>query len=634
MTTIARKPLRILVADDEAPVREAYRKVLCKPAPVAESSRRQELRAGLFKRAADSTVPAQPGPVAAFDVVFCEGAESAVAAVRDARALEMPFAVVFLDMRMPPGHDGVWAAEQIRQLDPDIEIIICTAFSDVDPATISARVPPEDKLLYLQKPFHPYEVRQLAVALGRKWTAEHRISRLAYFDSLTGLANRGFFQQQVAIAIDSATENARQFGLLYLDLDNFKRINDTLGHGVGDELLRQVARLLRTLLRGEDCVEPVAGHDVAKAGVARLGGDEFVVLVHDVASAEDVATVGRRLLRMLQQPLVLGEHQVLVTPSIGIAMFPDDGRTVEDLFRNADLAMYFAKRQGPGQLALFNDTMNADGLKRLTLESKLRGALENNEFTLHYQPQFDLGSGMICGLEALLRWSNPHLGSVPPDEFIPVAESTGLIVPIGEWVLRSACRQLKSWRNAGLAVDHISVNVSGLQFSQSAFPQFVALVLEETGLAPDSLELEITESLVMRDEEGARLALAALKQIGVSLAIDDFGTGYSSLSRLREFSFDRLKIDRAFVRELQSNNEDRLLVTAIIKMAQTLGLSVVAEGVEEFTQLLHLQEENCDQAQGFLLGRPLPAAEVEVLLKRLAEMQETSRTNRLRQLLG
>jgi EAL domain-containing protein (putative c-di-GMP-specific phosphodiesterase class I) len=241
---------------------------------------------------------------------------------------------------------------------------------------------------------------------------------------------------------------------------------------------------------------------------------------------------------------------------------------------------------------------------------------------------------MICGLEALLRWSNPHLGSVPPDEFIPVAESTGLIVPIGEWVLRSACRQLKSWRNAGLAVDHISVNVSGLQFSQSAFPQFVALVLEETGLAPDSLELEITESLVMRDEEGARLALAALKQIGVSLAIDDFGTGYSSLSRLREFSFDRLKIDRAFVRELQSNNEDRLLVTAIIKMAQTLGLSVVAEGVEEFTQLLHLQEENCDQAQGFLLGRPLPAAEVEVLLKRLAEMQETSRTNRLRQLLG
>ena len=634
MTTILGKSTRILVADDEPEVREAYRKILCKAAADATPSRREALRAGLFQRAADKAPTTRPRASVAFDVVFCDGAESAVEAVRRARALAMPFAVVFLDMRMPPGPDGVWAAEQIRQTDPDVEIVICTAFSDVDPATISARVPPEDKLLYLQKPFHPHEVRQLAVALGRKWAAERRISRLAYFDGLTGLPNRGFFQQQLAEAIDAATESQQKFGLLYLDLDNFKRINDTLGRGVGDELLRQVADLLRTVVRREDSVEPLAGFDTAQSGIARLGGDEFVLLVQEVASAVDVTVVADRLLRLMEQPLQLAGHQVLVSPSIGVAMFPDNGRTVDLLFRNADLAMYFAKRQGPGQLAVFSDTMNAGGLKRLTLEGKLREALQRQEFSLHYQPQFDLSSGKICGLEALLRWTNVDLGSIPPDDFIPVAESTGLIVPIGEWVLRTACQQLKSWHDEGLTVDHVAVNVSGMQFNQSGFPELVSRILAETGLEPASLELEVTESVVMRDEEGARQALAALKRIGVSLAVDDFGTGYSSLSRLRDFSFDRLKIDRAFVRDLHNSAEDQVLVAAMIKMAQTLGLSVVAEGVEDFTQLLHLQEEQCNQAQGFLLGRPLPAAEARALLQRLAETKETSRTNRLKQLLA
>ena len=348
----------------------------------------------------------------------------------------------------------------------------------------------------------------------------------------------------------------------------------------------------------------------------------------------DVTVLANRLLRLMGKPLQLAGHQVLVSPSIGVAMFPDNGRTVDLLFRNADLAMYFAKRQGPGQLAVFSDTMNTDGLKRLTLEGKLREALQRQEFSLHYQPQFDLSSGMISGLEALLRWTNVDLGSIPPDDFIPVAESTGLIVPIGEWVLRTACQQLKSWRDEGLTVEHVAVNVSGMQFSQSGFPELVSRILAETGLKPASLELEVTESVVMRDEEGSRQALAALKRIGVSLAVDDFGTGYSSLSRLRDFSFDRLKIDRAFVRDLHNSAEDQVLVAAMIKMAQTLGLSVVAEGVEEFTQLLHLQEEQCNQAQGFLLGRPLPAAEIRALLQRLAETKETGRTNRLKQLIA
>jgi EAL domain-containing protein (putative c-di-GMP-specific phosphodiesterase class I) len=273
--------------------------------------------------------------------------------------------------------------------------------------------------------------------------------------------------------------------------------------------------------------------------------------------------------------------------------------------------------------------MSAGGLKRLTLEAKLRDALARDEFTLYFQPQFDIASGRVSGVEALLRWSTPDLGSVPPQEFIPVAEETGLIVSIGEWVLRSACRQMQAWRADGLDVAHVAVNVSALQFGQQSFPALVERVLQDTGLPPHCLELEITESLVMQDEGWARAALNALRATGVSLSIDDFGTGYSSLSRLRDFSFDRLKIDRAFVQDLQSNGDDRVLVTAIIKMAQTLGMSVVAEGVEQFDQLLHLQDEKCNEAQGFLLSRPLPAAEVEALIRRFGESLEPAGPARL-----
>ncbi|MFO1400173.1 MAG: EAL domain-containing protein [Steroidobacteraceae bacterium] len=646
MPTAHRQPIRVLVVDDEEPVRDAYRQILCPVAPTTQSAARDELRSRLFQRgpaapaaAGAPAAPPAPGPsptarATRFDVDFCNDASSAVQAVRHARAQRQPYAVVFLDMRMPPGPDGVWAAEQIRQGDAEIEIVICTAFSDADPAGIGARVPPEDKLFYLQKPFHPHEVRQLALALGRRWEAERRTWKLAYLDSLTGLPNRSLFREELATAIDTASERRQRFGLLYLDLDNFKRINDTLGHGIGDQLLQQMAERLRTLVRRGDFVGPLNVCETEPPSVARLGGDEFVLLVRDVTGAADVAGVAERLLRLMRQPLQLADHQVLVSPSIGIAMYPDNGADVEALFRNADLAMYFAKRQGPGQVAFFDETMSAGALQRLTLESRLREALEREEFTLHYQPQIDLRTGQVSGLEALLRWTNTELGSIPPADFVPIAEDTGLIVPIGEWVLRTACTQMQAWRGEGLQVDHLCVNVSSVQFNRRDFPALVARVLRETGLPPGSLELEITESLVMRDEDWAREALAQLKEIGVTLAIDDFGTGYSSLSRLRELAFDRLKIDRAFVSDLHTNMDDRVLVTAIINMAQSLGLAVVAEGVEEFSQLLHLQDEQCNEAQGFLLGRPLPAAEARALLLRLAAGQADSRTGRLRQLSG
>jgi diguanylate cyclase (GGDEF)-like protein len=629
--TPIRNPIRILVVDDEQPVRDAYQQILGDAVPSSDRTALDDMRSRLFRKPEEPLPPVTPPAILTrFRLDCCNGAEAAVEACRAACIAGDPYAVVFLDMRMPPGHDGFWAAEQIRALDRDIEIVLCTAFSDADPAALSERVPPADKIFYLQKPFHPHEVRQLAIALGQKWSAERRITRLAYYDGLTGLPNRALFQEQLSRSIETAKAMDRRLAILYFDLDNFKRINDTLGHDVGDELLRVLADRLSAVVRSDDLVGRATDPAGSQPYLARLGGDEFVVLVDNIAAPEDAGAVASRIEVALQKPIHLSMHEVFVTTSIGIAMYPGDGTDINTLFRNADLAMYFAKRRGLAQVAYFNETMNADGLHRLTLEAKLRDALRLNEFTLHYQPQFDLATGAIQGFEALLRWSNADLGPVSPVEFIPVAETTGLILPIGEWVLRTACGQMRAWRDAGLAGDaRMSVNVSGMQFAQRNFADFVAEVIDESGLPPACLELEITESMLMRDEHFVDETLAKLKALGVQLAIDDFGTGYSSLSRLRELSVDRLKIDKSFVKGLQSESENHALVSGIIKMAEALGLEVVAEGVEDFAQLLLLQDKKCDAAQGFLLGKPLSVPDVEAMLKGLTETREMGRTARL-----
>jgi diguanylate cyclase (GGDEF)-like protein/PAS domain S-box-containing protein len=473
----------------------------------------------------------------------------------------------------------------------------------------------------------------LARDITERRAAEDRIRRLAYFDALTGLPNREHFRTRVVTALEVARRRQGQLALLCIDLDNFKRINDTLGHSVGDELLRIMALRMREALRGGDELGRGAPARVDDEDLSRLGGDEFMVLLPEMTSPERAGIVADRMVRTMMQPMLLAQHQVLVTPSIGVAVFPADGDDYETLVRNADLAMYFAKRQGPGTFVFFDSAMNVSALKRLTLEAKLRGAIAGNELSLHYQPQFDLATGLIAGMEALLRWNNAELGEVPPSEFIPVAEETGLILPIGEWVLRTACAQAKAWHDERLPVARIAVNVSGLQLSQRGFTELVSRVLHDTGLPPELLELEITEGVVMQDEGSAEHVLKELKAIGVEIAIDDFGTGYSSFSRLRDFPIDRLKIDRAFVQRVQSCGEDRAIATAIIAMAKTLRLEVVAEGVEEFAQLLVLQEENCTLAQGFLLGRPLPAAEALQLLRRLSHNSDGTRTQRLKRLL-
>jgi len=627
-----RPPIRVLIADDEAEVRDAYRQILFEADMSSETAVFHNLRERLFSKPPEQLAKNLSTSATAFTPVFCEGAEAAVAAVREALAADDPFAVAFLDMRMPPGPDGVWAAARIRELDPAIEIVVCTAYSDVDPRDIGAMVPPEEKLSYLQKPFHPHEIRQMTISLASKWRSEHRIVKLAYFDALTGLPNREQLRSRLNSALAAAKQQQRMLAVLYLDLDNFKRVNDTLGHAVGDELLCLVAARLRSSLRSDDTVDelPIA----RSSHIARLGGDEFIVILPNIRSADDAAAVAARLISELQEPMRLAQHTLVVTPSIGLSMFPGDGVEADTLLRNADLAMYFAKRKGPGMSAFFDASMNDAALHRFTLEAKLRGALERGEFTLHYQPQFDVRTGGVSGMEALLRWTNDELGVVPPVEFIPVAEETGLILGIGEWVLRNACLQAKSWVDEGLPVARMAVNVSGQQFVLKDFPQTVAAIIKETGIEASMLELEITESVVMKDEAWAEQALAQLKEQGVMLAIDDFGTGYSSFGRLRHFAVDRLKIDRSFMTSLIDCSDDRAIAAAIIAMSRSLRINVTAEGVESFPQLLFLQEHECQEAQGFLFSRALPAADAHKLLVRAAETAAGTRTQRLRSLIG
>ncbi|HRY17559.1 MAG TPA: EAL domain-containing protein [Candidatus Competibacteraceae bacterium] len=466
-------------------------------------------------------------------------------------------------------------------------------------------------------PLHLYGTLQDITKLCQ---AEARIRELAFTDSLTQLPNRVLFKDRLGEAIKLAKRHERLLALLFIDLDHFKRINDTLSHRIGDLLLQATAERLRESLRASDSVgrESIARleHDTVQMeyDIARLGGDEFTVLLPEIRRCEDAAIVAERIQMDLSQPVVLETHEVFITPSIGIAVFPHDGNDPETLLKNADMAMYAAKQQGRNLYHFFDISLNETALQRLAMENQLRKAIERHELSLHYQPQLDLLSGRICGVEALVRWQNHLLGSISPADFIPLAEETGLIIPIGEWVLRTACQQARIWQDTGCGLSRMGVNISVLQFMQPGFPELVAQILEETGLDADALELEITESLLMKDPDGATRTLQSLKTLGVQLAIDDFGTGYSSLNRLKQLPLDRLKIDKAFVQEVNTRPDDAAITTAVIAMASSMGLRVIAEGVENEAQLRFLKAKHCDEIQGYYLSRPLPVDQITALL--------------------
>jgi len=444
---------------------------------------------------------------------------------------------------------------------------------------------------------------------------EERIRHLAYYDSVTGLPNRALLKEQVKQALAAARRHGRAAALLFLDIDQFKRINDTLGHSTGDTLLRLVGERLAACVRSSDSLfsgrpsQLIGGEVVPAASVARLGGDEFVILLSEIRRPEDAAVVAGRAIEVLRQPILLGESEVYITGSIGISTFPEDGDTHETLLKHADAAMYYAKDDGRNRYHFYTRTMNERAHDRLDLETSLRKALENEEFELYYQPKVNIHTGEITGAEALTRWLCPTRGMVPPDVFIPVTEETDLIIPIGEWVLTEACRQNKEWHDQGLTPIRVSVNISAAQCRDDALGDTVERVLNRTGLAAELLELEVTETLLMRDVESSIALFERLKSLGVYISIDDFGIGYSSLSYLKRLPLDTIKIDRSFIRDITTDPDDATIVEATINLGHNLRLNVLAEGVEDTAQLEFLRRRACDETQGYLFSKPLPAEE-------------------------
>ena len=434
---------------------------------------------------------------------------------------------------------------------------------------------------------------------------EERIQFLANHDALTSLPNRAMFSEVLNLAIQNGQRYKRGFAVLFIDLDRFKIINDTMGHDAGDKLLKEMGTRLSETVRSSDVV-------------ARLGGDEFVVLVQEVSETKQVDAVARKILSALVEPMSMQGQECRVTASIGICMYPADAQDEKALMKNADIAMYRAKEDGKNTYKFYSEETNVHTFERMALETSLRRGLERNEFFLHYQAKLDLRTGHITGVEALIRWQHPELGMVPPMQFIPLAEETGLIVPIGKWVLNTACAQNVAWQGDGLPPLCMAVNLSARQFADENLLEDIAAALKSSGLRPELLELELTESMVIQNTERAGRILAAIKKMGVRLAIDDFGVGYSSLTHLKRFPIDTLKVDRSFIRDLPQDLEDKAICEAIIAMGKSLNLTVVAEGVETLEQQTFLQDHNCDEMQGFLFSKPIPSDQfAELLRKRL-----------------
>jgi len=653
---------RVLVVDDNRSIHEDFRKTLGQ----GEGSH-DELAA------LDEALFGERAAVNAdvFELTSAFQGEEALELVERARAEGQPYALAFVDVRMPPGLDGIATTGRLLEQDPEINIVICSAYSDHGWDEMTEMIGNTDRVLILKKPFDTIEVRQLAHALRRRWelarmvalkvddltaivdaktreletanvelkkealaredalsklaVSNEQIRALAYQDGLTGLPNRRLLNEHLEKVLARSRRKNTEFAVLFVDLDNFKLINDTIGHQAADAVLREFADALTGLVRSEDMLtlytETETGLDqtitlepITDSVLSRLGGDEFVILLPDIKDRFAAGSVAHRILKRLEQPFTGTGTDAFITASIGIATYPADGQSAEVLIRNADTAMYHAKQQGKAAYQYYSAEMNAASVERLTLESGLRRALDEGRLEVHYQPEIDATSGRIVGAEALLRWPDPVRGYISPATFIPIAEDCGLILPIGAWVMRQACRQAVEWQRAGLPAIPVAVNVSGVQFRRQDIGELVKQALAESGLDPKLLRLEITETSLMAIRDRAVQVLSELRSLGVSVALDDFGTGYSSLSYLKSFPLDVLKIDRSFIAEMLADKTTASITEAIISMTRILGLRALAEGVENEAQHELLKKLGCHSLQGFHFSAAVPADEFSKLL--------------------
>lgn len=605
--------LRILIIDDNPDILKDFKKILAFEKKSSESL--DNLNKELFGEAEKSVIP-----LPRFSIDTASQGEEGVKLITDSLAVKKPYALTFVDIRMPPGIDGIETIKRILEIDKNIQIVICTAYSDYSWEKIIEELGQRENLLILKKPFDHVAVRQIAMALTKKWQLMHatflnttmleekvkeRTKSLEFqtlHDPLTKLPNRRFLFDFISEAIKRSRHGMSKFALMFIDLDRFKLINDSFSHAAGDDLLIQVSQRIQKNLRGDDFF-------------ARLGGDEFVFVVMDFNSIEDVKKIAIKTLEILREPFKLQDHNIIIASSIGLSVFPYDAKTADELMKNADLAMYQAKELGGDQFQLYSVELRHENLKRLELETDLHAAMKNKEFFLCYQPQFDLLKNKILSVEALLRWRHPTKGVLTPIDFIPLAEDIGIFSTLGDWVIREACQQNIQWQQMGFLPITVAVNVTTHQFKQPDFIEKIESILKETGLKPEYLELEITESVITTHAE-AMNKIARLKALGVMVAIDDFGTGYSSLSYLKDIKLDKLKIDQSFVKNININSSDEIIIQAIITMANSLHLEVVAEGIETKKQLDFLRTNSCAEGQGFYFSKPLEPVELEKFLKK------------------
>jgi diguanylate cyclase (GGDEF)-like protein len=646
---------RVLVIDDNRAIHDDLKKALCNR---AASSSLDALESEIF---GGQTAAAAAVAAIEYDVDSAFQGEEGVAKVVAARQAGAPYMMAFVDMRMPPGIDGVDTIERLWREDPDVQVVVCTAYSDYSWDEMVDRLGLTDRMLVIKKPFDQAEVCQAAAAMCEKWRltqqvklqlddlqqmVDHRTSELrqtnqrleheiaerqaaqdrlrheALHDPLTNLPNRSMLMERMDRCIRrTQREPGTRFAVVFLDLDNFKVINDSLGHGAGDEVLLTVASRLQACVRSVDSVG-------RQETTARLGGDEFVVLLDNLKSPTDAIVVADRISEQLAQPLELAGSQVVLSASVGIAVSSGEYQSSEDMLRDADIAMYRAKSLGKAKYAVFNREMHEDAMGRLELETDLRSAIDHQQFHLMYQPIVKLETGEMEGVEALLRWDRPRFGTVLPAGFIGVAEERGLIVPIGIWVMEQACRQLSDWRKRIPRANQItmSVNLSKRQIAEPGLVEHVERILRENELDGSALNLEVTESGIMENSTAIADVLARLKGIGCSLHMDDFGTGYSSLSCLHTYPLDVLKVDRSFLNTMSANRDYAAVVYTIMALAHNLKMKVTAEGVETPEQVALLQALECDYVQGHYFARPLSVGDTESLLRAGASWQQNRRS--------